>query len=412
MPREYIRADCGFGKPTVFHHVGQKKKKIGMTDAYHKHRSLGLDIREYKSGRLVRTHTGKRVTKTQRVGFGEVDNQHCKLLKLKLKGSCADGQIENPQRAKGETQCYKWGAKKGESILQGYFPGLDLKKQCGRAQNGKKEAVMLQDLQSLLKSDESHPILQDFKKLIGGNLDVVSVEIAGGCGLHYDMVFVLSNGERFRIEVKTSLKKKCGTNPLKPWEVAVQGFNGLGKNFPLAQKYADMWYDLYIKSGYVNREFGLSSEIPTKSVWLKTLAFKFDKKRGDWGGELYNVLKTNAEKQKLMNKVIKPQFTKVFNDYIRNNSDDDGMMKATRIAIKTMVEEKDAWLCISGDINGDYTYAWYPKLPNPNVVDMTPSDGGKDDVEIRIVSDNFPDLTMKIRWRNRIGMQNISCDLS
>lgn len=394
-----------------------------MTAAYEKHRSLGLDIREYKAGRHVRTHSGKRVSThsgRRKTGFGTGEvGEICSLLKLKLKGPCEYGQIENSRatedRQKNERGCYKWSAKKGQTILRGYFPTLDFNKtnDCGRGGNGKREAAMLIDLERILTLDGGHPILQDFKKVINVDQDVVSVTVAGGCGLHYDMVFVLGDGQRFRIEVKSSLTKKCGTDPMKPWEVAVQGFNGLGKNFPLAHKYADMWYDRYIKSGYVNNEFGLSTEIPSKNVWLKTLAFSFDKKRrGAWGDELYDVLKSNKNKQNLMNDVVKPEFTKVFNNYICDQSQSSGMLKATQEAIETMVNEKDAWLCISGDINGKYTYMWYPKLPNPRVTHMEPSDHKSKDVNIRIVSDNFADLQMKLRWRNRIGLQNLSCDLS
>jgi len=63
-----------------------------MTEAYTDHRRLGLDIREYRAGKLVNTFKGKRVSKSRMVGFGVPDDGR----KLKV---CLDDpeKIVNPE---------------------------------------------------------------------------------------------------------------------------------------------------------------------------------------------------------------------------------------------------------------------------------------------------------------------------
>ena len=76
MTKEYIVAQTAHGKRSVFYHWdGQKKKQVSMTEAYQKHSAFGLTIREYKSGKLMKTHPGKKVkhTKSRRTKFGLVN---------------------------------------------------------------------------------------------------------------------------------------------------------------------------------------------------------------------------------------------------------------------------------------------------------------------------------------------------
>lgn len=67
MTKEYIVAQTAHSKRSVFYHWdGQKKRHLSMTEAYKKHSSFGLAIHEYKSGKLVKTHAGKKVKRTKR----------------------------------------------------------------------------------------------------------------------------------------------------------------------------------------------------------------------------------------------------------------------------------------------------------------------------------------------------------
>ena len=68
--KEYLRINTFRTKPPEFYHVKNKKKKVSMNKAYILHSRFGLHIKEYKSGKYVKTY----ISSKRNSGFGVVDS--------------------------------------------------------------------------------------------------------------------------------------------------------------------------------------------------------------------------------------------------------------------------------------------------------------------------------------------------
>lgn len=64
--KEYLRINTFRRKPSEFYHVKNKKKKVSMNKAYILHSRFGLNIKEYKSGKHVKTY----ISSKRNSGFG------------------------------------------------------------------------------------------------------------------------------------------------------------------------------------------------------------------------------------------------------------------------------------------------------------------------------------------------------
>jgi len=88
--KEYLRINTFRTKPPEFYHVKNKKKKVSMNKAYILHSRFGLHIKEYKSGKYVKTY----ISSKRNSGFGGVGDSS---------DSAGDAK-ESPEGAKEEAR--------------------------------------------------------------------------------------------------------------------------------------------------------------------------------------------------------------------------------------------------------------------------------------------------------------------
>ena len=67
--KEHLRINTFRTKSSEFYHVTNKKKKVSMNKAYILHSRFGLNIKEYKSGKHVKTY----ISSKRNSGFGGDD---------------------------------------------------------------------------------------------------------------------------------------------------------------------------------------------------------------------------------------------------------------------------------------------------------------------------------------------------
>ena len=81
--KEYLRINTFRTKSSEFYHVKNNKKKVSMNKAYILHSRFGLNIKEYKSGKLVKSHSGKykKRSKSRRTKFGLTQVQAAQEIK-------------------------------------------------------------------------------------------------------------------------------------------------------------------------------------------------------------------------------------------------------------------------------------------------------------------------------------------
>jgi hypothetical protein len=284
---------------------------------------------------------------------------------------------------------------------------------CGRALNGKNEDQMLTDLVNRLSKNKTDPILIEFKKVSKIHNEIVRIEKVGGRGKHYDLVFILDDGRRVQIEVKATKCDKLNKSST-PWSEGVQVINGPGQFFSITRMYAKMWYKKNIKSGIVNKTFGLKHNIPEYDVWSKNLAFK-QAKANDWGLELYGKSKQgNVDFNKM--KKLKVEFTRYMSDLIEK---DDKVLKETIPEAQQMLQktfsQKHAWLRIAGDVNKNPEFKWAYGVIIPNLKDIKLNKFRKtgklsEDLYVDLIFDNFKNMQGLSRWGYGNGVSNIRFD--
>tara|TARA_B100000902_G_scaffold31135_1_gene37318 strand:+ start:109 stop:1200 length:1092 start_codon:yes stop_codon:yes gene_type:complete len=286
-------------------------------------------------------------------------------------------------------------------------------KKCGRALNGKKEDKMLTKLVDLLKEDK-YGMIKEYKKQAKITNEIVKIEKAGGRGKHYDLVFVLDDGKKIHVEVKST---ECGklNEVWAPWSEGVQAINGPGQRFTLARKYAELWYKKNIRSGEVNKIFGLKNNIPDYDEWLKNLAFKQGKAGDKWGAELYGKTKQGNTHYNEMKK-MKAKFTKTMNEIIEKDSK---ILKDTVPEAQLMLNEtfgqKDVWLRIAGDLDKKPEFKWeigvpIPKLKEIKLQKTTKTGQLSEDLYVDLIFENFQQMKGICRWGYGNGVANIRFD--
>ena len=286
-------------------------------------------------------------------------------------------------------------------------------KKCGRALNGQNEDKMLTKLVNLLREDK-YGMIKEYKKQAKITNEIVSIEKAGGRGKHYDLVFVLDDGKKIQVEVKSTECSKLN-EVWAPWSEGVQAINGPGQRFSLTRKYAELWYKKNIKSGEVNKLFGLKNNIPDYDEWLKKLAFKQGKAVDNWGAELYGKTKQgNPDFIKM--KKMKGEFTKMMNEIIERDSK---ILKDTvpeaQVILNETFGQKDVWLRIAGNIDKNPEFKWeigvpIPKLKEIKLQKRTKTGQLSEDLYVDLIFDNFEQMKGICRWGYGNGVANIRFD--
>jgi len=118
--KEYLRINTFRTKSSEFYHVKNNKKKVSMNKAYILHSRFGLHIKEYKSGKPVKSHSGKKMkhSKSRRTKFGLVSENDMLLnIKSLAVSDSAHHDFSNTQKKRindGTAIClFNWQEKLG-----------------------------------------------------------------------------------------------------------------------------------------------------------------------------------------------------------------------------------------------------------------------------------------------------------
>lgn len=177
----------------------------------------------------------------------------------------------------------------------------------------------------------------------------------GNRGVHYDFEILVgpAPGAWKKVEHKGSKHY----TPIKPedtpWAAGVQFHNGGCELYSIARLYTKAWYDTQIGSGSLKEEWKLAAPIPSYEEWYACDAKAQKNPKTPFGIELKQ--KVRAAGADLLGKRAAAQAA--FNP----TSADIETLKAEILPImnKTLAE-KEFWLTIHGEIEGDFHCAWYP----------------------------------------------------
>jgi hypothetical protein len=204
-------------------------------------------------------------------------------------------------------------------------------------------------------------IMASFKEKF--NLEITDARARKGSsrGTHYDFE-ILVNGEWKHVEHKGS-KKLCTIKPdEKPWAAGVQFANMGCEKWSIAKKFARIWYDMYIGSGEFKKEWNLTAPIPTFDEWFKNDCKVQGDPKTPFGIELKkNVKEKGASLLKKRAAVLTA---------LESDTAEIEILKKEALQIANVVlEEKDYWMTIRGDLKGEFNVAWFPKFTIESIDD-------------------------------------------
>jgi len=230
-------------------------------------------------------------------------------------------------------------------------------------------------------------------------------------GTHYDFEIEIrdigskAEGEWKHVEHKGSKKYSPIKETDKPWNAGVQFYNGGAEKYSLALKYAHEWYNMYIGSNKLKEEFSISAPIPTFTEWFKGDVKAQDKPKTAFGKELKEKVraKRGAKSSLLAER-------KAVNESLNITEEDKKtLIKEVLPIANQALEQKDYWLTIYGDLNGNFHCAWFPQfvIKTINEVIITKNK----DIEMEFNCSEEFTFRGILRWGYGAGFSNLRLDL-
>lgn len=281
-----------------------------------------------------------------------------------------------------------------------------------RKNNGKTE---VQNIKDIVYHLNNYTLLG--KKLIEYlkeqcSIDFKQAEVRNGSNrkTHYDFIIVDKKGNEYQVEHKGSFKYKKIKDTDKPWCNAVQFVNAGCEKFDICRLYARIWYDEYIKSGYLSKTYKLKSEIPTFNTWYKSDCCTQGDPKTLFGKEFKTFYRNeygNTSPLNLRRKINSKFLSKVIDD---NNILDKFSKSVVDIADK-FLKEKHIWLQINGDVNRDVNeleFKWYKEFKVDKEYKIK-NIKTTSDIDFIFTSDNpkYFNFSCKLRWGKGCGFSNL-----
>jgi hypothetical protein len=272
--------------------------------------------------------------------------------------------------------------------------------------SGDDEVRQIQKIITCLKDPTSsvgQKIKSALKMKLGLEITDARPRTGSNRGTHYDFE-VLIDGQWKKIEHKGCLKYHVPNADEKPWAGGVQFYNGPCVKFDFARKYAQVWYDMYIGSGTFKNEFGIQAPIPPFEEWYQSDCRVQDNPKTSFGKELKTKVRSGPKKSLLdkrlsVNKVLvfSPEDEKVLKDQVLN-------------IVKDVLDQKELWLSIYGNLDGDFHAEWYPKMEIPSI-DMVVIKQDTLDFEMDFLCPDGFQFRGILRWGKGAGFSNLRVDL-
>ena len=246
-------------------------------------------------------------------------------------------------------------------------------------------------------------IKTNFKETFGIDIESARHRKGSNRGTHYDFE-IMVNSEWKKVEHKGSRDYRLPKHDESPWKAGVQFHNGGFEKYTLTRKYARVWYDTHIASGSLKTEFELTSDIPTFEEWVNDCKVQSDPKT-IFGKELKQKVRAiRGPRGSLLEKRA------AVNAAIEITDEDKATFISEVLAItNSVLDEKDYWLSIHGDLDGDFHAVWYPKFRIDSILDVSFEKNLDIDITFNCANDfKFNGI---MRWGKGAGFSCLRVDL-
>lgn len=237
---------------------------------------------------------------------------------------------------------------------------------------------------------------------------------SGNRSTHYDFTIIVRYPDEtiydLRVEHKGSVSRKKGDDSDYPWKAGVQFFNGGCEKFSICRIYAKLWHMAYIASEYQKDTYGLTSPIPTFDEWYDKDCKTQDNPKTEYGKELkQKVRQLNGPKASLLDD--RKSVNEIFRSHLESHPD-EGILKTLQTEItpivKEVLDQKERWLVIYGNLDGEFDIAWYDKY-TINIIDTVCNITDKD-IWFKFIGEDGTSFEGILRWGKGAGFSNLRID--
>jgi hypothetical protein len=247
-------------------------------------------------------------------------------------------------------------------------------------------------------------ILSAFKDRFGADITDARPRNGASRKIHYDFDVQVDQHWK-KVEHKGSQQYRIPSTGECPWNAGVQFHNGGCEKYSIARKYARTWYDMYVASGSLRQEFGLTSPTPTFEEWFEKDCRVQSDPKTSFGKELkQKVRDARGERASLLEKraaVI---------EALDITEDDTNTLIAEVLPIANdVLLQKEYWLTIHGNLEGEFHATWYPQFAIESIQQVIVKKNL--DVEFTFVCPNGFTFHAILRWGKGAGFSCLRIDL-
>lgn len=246
-------------------------------------------------------------------------------------------------------------------------------------------------------------------KFAGQTLLQARKRTGGNRGTHYDFdILIKASDSEEPCWKHVEHKGSNACQPIKPsenpWDAGVQFHNGGCEKYTLARKYAKEWYTMYIGSNVLKEKYGVQASVPTyEDWWLKDCKVQ-GKPKTPFGIEL----KEKAMKKNNGKSLLEERGPLLAALDITEEDKTTLIAEVLPIA-NDVLDQKDYWLTIRGDLNDAFHVAWNPKFVIHAIQNVIVTKNK--DIELDFhCNDDFVFHGI-LRWGYGAGFSNLRLDL-
>jgi hypothetical protein len=244
-------------------------------------------------------------------------------------------------------------------------------------------------------------IIESFSKKFGLDILEARERVGSSRGVHYDFSINVAGIGWKNVEHKGSKTFKPINSDDVPWKAGVQFYNGGCEKYSVASCYAKLCYEIHIASGSLANKWNITAPIPTFDEFWKDCCLQADPK-SSFQKELKAVVRSKQsslldERRPVVEKLVLDE--SILNKFKQEVSD----------IANDVLEQKDYWLTIHGNVEADFYVEWYPKYTITNITSVEVKRGL--DIKFTFICEGGLSFHGILRWGKGAGFSCLRIDL-
>lgn len=227
-------------------------------------------------------------------------------------------------------------------------------------------------------------------------------------GTHYDFEALVQITPKISVWRKIEHKGGKDLSPIKdeekPWAAGIQFYNGGCEKFAFTKIYAKLWYDKLIASDVLKNKFNIKAPIPTFEDWFTLDCKTQGEPKTAFGKEMKAVYRSHATRP-----LLELERRLIVDAFDITEEDKQGLITEVLGIANDVLKEKEFWLTIRGNLDGDFNCAWYPSFTISKINSVILQKGR--DILFEFHCEGLDPFHGHLRWGSSQGISNLRMDL-